>query len=79
LWHVDPLLGNDGEITNRTTAVARQWLSSDYVGTPTYTNATTAQQQRNGAFCAVCAGELVGELASELEGCCSTVVVSRCW
>jgi hypothetical protein len=37
----------------QTTAVARQWLSSDRVGTPTNTNATVAQQQRNGVFCAV--------------------------
>jgi hypothetical protein len=46
----------------QTTAVAKQWLSSDFLGTPTYTNATTAQQQRNGAFCAVYAGELRGLL-----------------
>jgi hypothetical protein len=25
LWHVDPLLGNDHEISNYTTAVTRQW------------------------------------------------------
>jgi hypothetical protein len=37
----------------QTTAVARQWLSSNYVGTPTDRNATIAQQQRNGVFCAV--------------------------
>jgi hypothetical protein len=51
--HVDPLLGNGHEISNYTTAVARQWLSSDHVGTPTNTNTTIAQQQRNGVFCAV--------------------------
>jgi hypothetical protein len=35
------------------TTVARQWLSSDHVGTPTDTNATIAQQQRNSGFCVV--------------------------
>jgi hypothetical protein len=29
---------------------ARQWLSSNHVGTPRDTNATMEQQQRNGAF-----------------------------
>jgi hypothetical protein len=37
----------------KTTAIARQWLSRDHVGTPTDTNATTVQQQRNGVFCEV--------------------------
>jgi hypothetical protein len=37
----------------KTTAVARQWLSSDDVVSPTYTDATTALQQRNGVFSAV--------------------------
>jgi hypothetical protein len=32
--------------------VVRQWLSSDHVGIATDTNATVAQQQRNGVFCA---------------------------
>jgi hypothetical protein len=32
------------------TAVAAQWLSSDHVGTPTDTNATTALQQRSDVF-----------------------------
>jgi hypothetical protein len=36
-------------------AVARQWLSSDQVGTSTDMNATIALQQRNGVLCAVCA------------------------
>jgi stage V sporulation protein SpoVS len=58
LWHVDPLIGNDREISNYTTAlktmaVARQWLSSDHVGTPTDTNTSVEQQQRSGIFCAV--------------------------
>jgi hypothetical protein len=39
----------------KTTAVARQWLSIDHVGTPTDTNTTVEQQQRNGVFCAVSA------------------------
>jgi hypothetical protein len=37
----------------QTTAVARYWLSSNDVGTPTDTNTTIAQLQRNGVFCAV--------------------------
>jgi hypothetical protein len=37
----------------QTTVVARQWLSSDYVGTPTDTNAVMTQQQKNGVFYAV--------------------------
>jgi hypothetical protein len=35
--------------------VARQWLSSDHVGTATDTNATIAQRQRNDVFYAVLA------------------------
>jgi hypothetical protein len=53
LCHADQLLGNDSKISNYTTAVARQWLSSDHVGTPTDTNATIALQERNGVFCEV--------------------------
>jgi hypothetical protein len=37
----------------QTTAVVRQWLSSDHVGTLTDTNGTIIQQKRNGVFCAV--------------------------
>jgi hypothetical protein len=44
-----PLL-SDGSVNM---AVARQWLSSDHVGTPIYMNQTTAQQQRNGVFCMI--------------------------
>jgi hypothetical protein len=51
MWQVDLLLGNDHKISNyttavskgmalQTTAVARQWLSSDHMVTPTDTNAT---------------------------------------
>jgi hypothetical protein len=39
----------------QTAAVARQWLSSYHVGTPTDTKATIALQQRNGVFFAVLA------------------------
>jgi hypothetical protein len=42
----------------QTKAVARQWLSSDHMGTPKYMNATMAQQHRNGIFCAVHANRL---------------------
>jgi hypothetical protein len=66
MWHLDPLLDNDREISNYTTAVAnvmalqttavtKQWLSSYRVGTPTDANVTRAQQQRNGVFCTVVA------------------------
>jgi hypothetical protein len=37
----------------QTTDIARQWLSSDRVGTPTDTKATTEQQQKKDIFCAV--------------------------
>jgi hypothetical protein len=53
LWHEDPLLGNGREIGNYTTAVARQWLSSDHVGTPTDMKAKVALQQSNYVFCEV--------------------------
>jgi hypothetical protein len=64
VWHVDPLLGNDRELTNyateaaalQTTAVVGQWLGSNHVGTITDTKATMAQKQMNGVFCAVSAG-----------------------
>jgi thermostable 8-oxoguanine DNA glycosylase len=36
-----------------TTAIVRQWLSSDHVVTPTDTNATIALQQRNCVFYAL--------------------------
>jgi hypothetical protein len=39
----------------QTTALTRQWLSGDHIGTPTDTNATMAQQQRYGVFCAIVA------------------------
>jgi hypothetical protein len=32
LWNVDPLPGNDQEISNRTTAVTRQWIVSSNRG-----------------------------------------------
>jgi hypothetical protein len=40
-------------MTLQTTAITRQWLSTDLVGTPTDTKAKIAQQQRKDAFCAV--------------------------
>jgi hypothetical protein len=40
MWHVDPLPGNNREVSNYTTAVARQWLSRDHVVTQTDMNAT---------------------------------------
>jgi hypothetical protein len=42
-------------MTLQTIVVASQWLSSHHVGTPTNTNATVAQQQRNDVFYAVLA------------------------
>jgi hypothetical protein len=33
LWHVDPLLGNDREISNYTTAVTKQRTVNSYIGT----------------------------------------------
>jgi hypothetical protein len=36
----------------QTAVVARQLLSSNHIGIPTDTNATIAQQQGNGVFCA---------------------------
>jgi hypothetical protein len=39
----------------RITVISRQWLSSDHVGIAKDTNATIAQQKRNGLFCAVSA------------------------
>jgi hypothetical protein len=67
-----------------------QWLGSNHVGTPTDTNATMTQQQRDGVFCAIRteilqAGrdneesvDFFSELVSELENCCSSVLVSCC-
>jgi hypothetical protein len=43
-WHINTFLGNDSEISSYTTAVARQWLSSDYMGIPTDTNVTIELQ-----------------------------------
>jgi hypothetical protein len=37
----------------QTAAIARQWVSSNHVGTETDTNATIALQQRNGILYAV--------------------------
>jgi hypothetical protein len=45
----------------QTRAVARQWLSSDHVGSPADKNTTNAQQQENGIFCAVRDDMLYGE------------------
>jgi hypothetical protein len=44
LWHVEPLLGNDGEISNSITAVAKN---------KHFCMATIALQQGNGVFYAV--------------------------
>jgi hypothetical protein len=45
-----------------------QWLGSNHVGTPADTNATIAQQQRNGVFYAVRAEKLqAGPVSQELE------------
>jgi hypothetical protein len=43
----------------QTMTVARQWLSSDHMIIPKDTNATIAQQQRSGVYCAVLAEKLV--------------------
>jgi hypothetical protein len=57
LWHVDPLLGNDREMNSYTTAVARQWLSSDHVGIQTDANATVATATEERRFlCGLCRG-----------------------
>jgi hypothetical protein len=37
----------------QTTAVARQWPTSDYVGIPTDTKTIMAQKQSNDVLCAV--------------------------
>jgi hypothetical protein len=67
-WHVVPPLGSDYEMRNYTTAVARQWPSSDHVGTPTGTNAKIALQQRKSDFCAVRAEMLQArQVSSELD------------
>jgi hypothetical protein len=66
LWQVEPLLGNDCEISNYTKAVVRQWLSSRHVGTLTDTNVVTAQQQRNSVFCVLLAKILqAGQVRSQ--------------
>jgi hypothetical protein len=57
----------------KTTAVARNWLSSDHVGTPKETNATTAHNKgkKNERV-----GWLVGWLVGELDNRWNSVVVS---
>jgi hypothetical protein len=52
LWHINPLLGIDGEVGNYTAAISRKRLSKNHVGTPTDTNAKKAQQQK-GVFFAI--------------------------
>jgi hypothetical protein len=47
------MLGNDREISNYTTVVAKQWVTSSQVGTPTDKNGTIEHQQMNGVFCAI--------------------------
>jgi hypothetical protein len=44
------LLGNDREISDYKTAVARQWLGRDHVVTRSDTNVTIVLQQRNNIF-----------------------------
>jgi hypothetical protein len=31
LWHIDPFLGNDHETNNKTTAIARQEILTNYL------------------------------------------------
>jgi hypothetical protein len=57
----------------KTTAVTRQWLSSDYVVTPTDMNTTIALQQRNSVFCAIRAEILQAGPVS----CCSQLLVGE--
>jgi hypothetical protein len=57
LYRVQPLLCNDHKIGRYTRAVSRQLLG-EHVTTATGTNATMAQQQRNGVFCVVRAEDL---------------------
>jgi hypothetical protein len=49
LWHVDPLLGNDYEISKYTTAVTNQQLCKQAC----FHGNNWIQQQRNGVFCAI--------------------------
>jgi hypothetical protein len=60
LWYVYPLLGNDRGLIRYTTAVARLWLVNgnrvmvfSAWSTPMSAQATNAQQEKNGVFCAV--------------------------
>jgi hypothetical protein len=51
LWHVDPLLFNDREISSYTTAVARQWLCKQW---PLIGNARNNRKNvGSGVFCAL--------------------------
>jgi hypothetical protein len=51
MWHVDPLLGNDCEISSYKTAGTKYWIRKQACS---HGNNWT-QQQRNGVFCALCA------------------------
>jgi hypothetical protein len=69
IWHVEPLLANDREISNYTTAVTRQQ--------PVNSNRGTVLSVRSVPGCYK-KDELIGELVSYIKDCCSSVVVSCC-
>jgi hypothetical protein len=53
-WHADPSLGNDNYMSRHTTAIARQWSSSDHMGIPTNVNATMNTTDEQCFLCSQC-------------------------
>jgi hypothetical protein len=59
------------------TAIAKQWLSSNNVDTPTDTNATLGQQQRKDSLCAVRADmSQAGQVSEESAPCVESGLIT---
>jgi hypothetical protein len=69
MWHVVPLRGNDREMRKCTTAVTRQGLVNSNRGNVFSVLFVPRCYKQD---------ELVGELVSMMDYCCSSVVVSCC-
>jgi hypothetical protein len=83
VWHIDPLLGSDREIGDRTVAVARRRSRTTTGGWYLLRGPRRWHNNRRMMFTVRSVprsykeGELVGGV-SELEDCCSSVLVSCC-
>jgi hypothetical protein len=71
MWRVDPLLGKGREINNYTKTVTRQRSVNSNRGTVFSVRSTPRCYKQEESV-----SELVGELVSEFQNCCISVILS---